>query len=135
MTEAIDPALYRGVIPYLNVVGAAEASIFYQKAFAARELSRKPADDGKRLMHCHLEVNGGYLMMSDCFPEYGHPHQPSDSFTMMIIDDGIDTWWDRAVAAGCEIVMPLEVQFWGDRYGQVRDPFGVSWAFNQPKKD
>ena len=44
----------------------------------------------------------------------------------------VDAWWKRAVDAGCEIAMPLEKQFWGDRYGQVRDPFGVTWAMFAP---
>jgi uncharacterized glyoxalase superfamily protein PhnB len=60
-------------------------------------------------------------------------HQPSHSFTMtVVVPSDVDTWWKRAVAAGCEVTMPLERQFWGDRYGTLRDPFGVNWAFNEP---
>lgn len=126
--------LYRGVIPYLNVVGAAEAAEFYKKAFAAEEIDRKPADDGKRLMHCHLKIHGGSLMLADAFPEYGYDHQPSHSFTMTLVVDDADPWWDRAVAAGCEVRSELKVEFWGDRYGTLRDPFGVHWAINEPAK-
>ena len=53
-----------GVVPYLNIDGASEASAFYQKAFGAKELARIPGQDGKRLMHCHLEINGGSLMIA-----------------------------------------------------------------------
>lgn len=73
-------------------------------------------------------------MMSDVFPEHGYEHQPSHSFMMTLVVDNADLWWDRAVAAGCEIRSALKVEFWGDRYGQLRDPFGVNWAINEPAK-
>ena len=91
-----------------------------------------PAEDGKRLMHCHLIIHGGSLMLADAFPEYGYPLQPSHSFTMQLVVSDVQTWWDRAVAAGCTIRQPLEVAFWGDLYGALVDPFGVLWAMNQP---
>jgi uncharacterized glyoxalase superfamily protein PhnB len=117
-----------GVIPYINVDGASDASSFYQKAFAATEVMRMPADDGKRLMHCQLNINGGAMMLSDCFPELGFAREPSRSYTMHLQVADPKAWWDRAVEAGCEVVLPLQVMFWGDRYGQLRDPFGVSWS-------
>ena len=126
--------LYRGVIPYLNVVGASEAADFYKKAFAAEEIDRKPADDGKRLMHCHLKIHDGSLMLSDVFPEWGYDHQPSHSFTMMLVVDDADLWWNRAVDAGCQVVSELKVEFWGDRFGLMRDPYGVHWGVNEPAK-
>ena len=133
MTDAVHTAaLRRGVIPYLNLEGASDAAVLYGQAFAAKELSRMPAEDGKRLMHCELEINGGSLMISDCFPEYGHGHQPSHSFTMTLVVEDIDAWWTRAVEAGLEVVMPVQLMFWGDRYGQLRDRFGVRWALNAP---
>jgi len=124
--------LMGGVVPYVNVDGAAKASEFYQKAFGAKELARMPAQDGARLMHCHLEINGGSLMMSDPFPEHGFPHQPSPGATMqLVIKDG-DMWWNRAITAGCKQTMPFERAFWGDRYGRMIDPFGINWAINEP---
>jgi uncharacterized glyoxalase superfamily protein PhnB len=121
-----------GVIPYLNVVGASEAGELYKKAFGATEIHRMPAEDGKRLMHLHLVVNGGSLMLSDVFPEYGHGHEPSGSYTMtLVLQDG-KACWDRAVAAGMEVAMPFEKQMWGDTYGQLKDRFGVRWAISQP---
>jgi len=125
-------SLMGGVIPYLNVDGVSKASEFYQKAFAAKELARMPAQDGKRVMHCHLEVNGGSLMMSDPFPEHGFPYQPSPSMTMTLVVKEGDLWWNRAVDAGCKVTMPFERAFWGDRYGRLLDPFGVNWAVTEP---
>jgi uncharacterized glyoxalase superfamily protein PhnB len=51
-----------------------------------------------------------------------------------LTDGNIDAWWQRAVDAGCAVVTPLQVMFWGDRWGQVKDPFGVAWAMNAPVK-
>jgi uncharacterized glyoxalase superfamily protein PhnB len=79
-----------GVTPYINVVGASEASAFYQRAFGAQELFRLPADDGKRLMHCHLVINDGALLMADCFPEHGYGFEPSKSFTLHLQVDDVD---------------------------------------------
>ena len=122
-----------GVVPHINVEGASDASAFYQRAFAARELSRAPAQDGKRLMHCQLAINGGSLMLSDCFPEFGITNQPSACFTMHLDVDDVDAWWQRAVDAGCTASMQPQDMFWGDRYAQAKDSFGVLWAFVGPK--
>jgi PhnB protein len=128
------PPPVTGVTPYINVVGAAAASDFYQRAFGAKELMRMPAEDGKRLMHCHLEINGGPLLMSDAFPEHGHAHQPSSSFTMHLQVTDIDMWFQRAVDAGCTVVTPVEKMFWGDRYGSLVDPFQVHWSMGETPK-
>ena len=130
MTPSAPPM--QGVIPYLNVVGAAEAAELYKAAFGAIEHRRMPADDGQRLMHCHLEINGGSLMLSDCFPEHGYEHQPSHSFTMQLVVDDIDAWFQRAADAGLEVMNPVALMFWGDRWGSLKDRFGVHWAMNQP---
>lgn len=130
MTPSTPPM--QGVIPYLNVVGAAEAADLYKAAFGAIEHRRLPADDGQRLMHCHLEINGGSLMLSDCFPEHGYEHQPSHSFTMQLVVDDIDAWFQRAADAGLEVMNPVALMFWGDRWGSLKDRFGVHWAMNQP---
>jgi PhnB protein len=134
MDKVNAPGVEGGVIPYINVESAAEASAFYQKAFGATELFRLPFEDGKRLMHCHLHINGGSLMMSDCYAEMGMELQKSHSYTMHLQVDDVDAWWQRAVDAGVEVLMPLELMFWGDRYGRVRDPFGVHWSLASTPK-
>jgi PhnB protein len=128
-------SLTAGVVPYLNIDGASEASAFYQKAFGAKEIARMPGEDGKRLMHCHLEINGGSLMIADNFPEMGFPavQRTMSDVMHLIVDDG-DAWWSRAINAGCKQDMPFERAFWGDRYGVMTDPFGVRWALVEPAK-
>ena len=121
-----------GVIPYLTVDGAAKAAEFYVRAFGAEEITRAPLDDKGRTMHIHLYINGSSVMLSDAYPDYGHPLEKPQSFNLTIQVDDIDAWWKRAVDAGATVVMPVEKMFWGDRYGQLRDPFGVMWSMNEP---
>jgi uncharacterized glyoxalase superfamily protein PhnB len=125
--------LNAGVIPYVSVDGASEASAFYQKAFGAKEVARMPGPDGKKVMHCHLEINGGSMMLADNFPEMGFPpvQRTSSDVLHIVVADG-DTWWKRAIEAGCAQTLPFERAFWGDRYGQFKCPWGVTWALVEP---
>jgi PhnB protein len=126
------PKVCGGLVAYLQVKGASDASSFYQRAFGATEVGRQPVDAQGRTMHVHLHVNGSSLMLSDAYPEYGYPLENPQAFDLMLQVDDIDSWWARAVAAGAEVVMPVQEMFWGARYGQLRDPFGVRWSLNQP---
>ena len=122
---------FGGVIAYLQLPDAKAAAELYRKAFDAKEIDRRPVEDG-RLMHCHLEINGGALMFSDQFPEYGMSAKAVEGVTLHIASLDPQSWWDRAVAAGLEVVHPLKVEFWGDTYGQLRDPFGITWGIVGP---
>jgi PhnB protein len=128
------PPTKGGVVPYLTVDGAVKASEFYKKAFAAEIAHVVPPDEKGRTMHVHVYINGSSLMMSDAYPEHGHPLQQPAAFSVMLPVDNVDAWYDRAVKAGCTAVMPPADMFWGDRYGQLKDPFGVLWAMNGPVK-
>ena len=109
----------------------AEAIDFYKAAFGAEELMRHPSDDG-RLMHAHLKVNGGSLMLHDDFPEHSGPaKEPAGVILHLQVADA-DAAWKRALNAGAEVRFPLEDQFWGDRYGQLMDPFGHIWSIASP---
>lgn len=121
-----------GVVPYLVLDGATKASEFYQRAFGATVVAQHPVDEKGRTMHIHLHINGTSVMLSDPYPDYGHPLEKPQAFNLTLMVKDIDAWWERAVAAGATVVMPIEKMFWGDRYGQLRDPFGVLWSMNQP---
>lgn len=127
------PPTRGGVVAYLTVDGAMRAADFYQRAFGAEIAAAIPTDEQGRTMHVHLYVNGSSLMLSDAFPEHGHPLQAPQSFSLLLPVADIAAWWDRAVQAGATVVMPYQEMFWGDVYGQLRDPFGVTWAMNQAK--
>ncbi|MCR4267879.1 glyoxalase/bleomycin resistance/extradiol dioxygenase family protein [Nitratireductor sp. ZSWI3] len=122
------PEVLGGVVPYLMIDGAVKAAEFYKEAFAAEEVARHPVDDQGRTMHIHLYIHGGSLMLSDPYPEYGCPAEKHQGYSLTLAVDDVDGWWARAIGAGVKVVVPLEKMFWGDRYGEVRDPFGVKWA-------
>jgi PhnB protein len=126
-----------GVAPHLTIPsrGGQAAIEFYTKAFGAEELIRHMAEDGERLMHAHLRINGGSVLLNDEFPEYGGEQDivPKGMTIHLQVDDA-DEWWNRAMLAGAVPVFPLADQFWGDRYGQLKDPFGHSWSIGSPIK-
>jgi PhnB protein len=129
------------LIPHLAVSDGEAAIAFYEKAFGATLEAKHPADDGKRLMHAHLNVGKGTLFLHDEFPEYGDQggakaptRLGGASCTLHLDVPDADVAWKRAVDAGAEVVMALDNQFWGMRYGQVKDPFGHVWSIGGPEK-
>ena len=126
-----------GLTPHLAIADkrASEAIEFYKQAFGAVEQVRMPAEDGVRLMHAHLLLNGSSLMMHDDFPEYsGEAMAAPSGVTLHLQVDDADRWYDRAIAAGATSVMAPDNMFWGDRYAQVKDPFGHLWSIGHPLK-
>ena len=124
-----------GLVAYISPSDAVAAAEFYKTAFGATDVTPMMADDGKRYMHCSFTVNGGTVYMSDSFPEYGMPWKQPVGFNLHLNVDNAQQWWDRAVGAGCQVSMPLEKQFWGDIYGQLTDPYGITWAIGQSTSD
>lgn len=127
-------AVKAGVVAYLQVDGALKAAAFYQRAFGAELALAYPPDDKGRTMHVHLCINGSSIMLGDAYPEHGCPLETPQGFNIMLPVDDIEAWWQRAIHAGATPVMPPADMFWGDRYAQCRDPFGVLWALNQGKR-
>lgn len=124
-----------GLTPHITIRDkrAKDAIDFYTRAFGATEQVRVPAEDGERLMHAHVHINGASLMMHDDFPEYsGKPASEPACIVLHLQVDDTDTWYQRAVDAGATSVMAPQDMFWGDRYAQVRDPFGHLWAIGTP---
>ena len=123
-----------GLVPYIQVEGAMKAADFYVKAFGGEIVGAQPPDEQGRTVHVHLYINGSSLMLNDPFPEYCHSQGTPAGFNLTLIVDDIDAAFARAVEAGCSVIMPVADMFWGDRYGQLRDPFGVTWAMNAPAR-
>jgi PhnB protein len=126
------------VIPHLVVRGGTEAIAFYEKAFGARLENKVMADDGQRVMHAHLALNGGAVMLADDFGTSRDHATPlalgGTAVTIHLEVDDADEWWQRALDAGASVVFPLDNQFWGARYGQLKDPFGHVWSIGGPLK-
>jgi PhnB protein len=118
------------VTPHLVCEGAAKAIEFYKKAFGAQEVSRLPGPDGK-LMHAQITINGAPLMLVDDFPDWGSlgPRALKGSpVTIHLYVEDVDAVVAQAVKAGATVTMEVADQFWGDRYGQLVDPFGHRWS-------
>ena len=133
-TNAYDQAVVGGVAPQLMLEDSGAAAKFYEAALGAVEVARVTSPDGKGLLHLHLRINGGSLLFTDGMPERGYPALPIQGVMLHLQVDDIDTWWNRAIKADVEVVTPLQVMFWGDRYGQFKDPFGVTWSMGSAGK-
>ncbi len=127
--------------PYLVVSDARGAVEFYKKAFGATqdgEAHVMPGSD--KIMHVRVLVNGSLIMLADDFsdmmkvPCMTPPALGGSPITLALQLDDVQSFWDKAVAAGATVTMPLADQFWGDRYGQVTDPFGHKWSMSQTLK-
>jgi uncharacterized glyoxalase superfamily protein PhnB len=121
-----------GVIAYLAVDGAVAAAKFYEKAFGAQVAAIHPPDEQGRTMHVHLRLNGGSLMLGDFYPEHGHAKEAPQAFTLTLPVADIEAAFKRAVEAGAQPLTPPQKMFWGDLYASLKDPFGFTWAMDQP---
>ena len=124
--------------PYLTVSDASAAVDFYKRAFGATQDSEVHYMPGTtRIMHVRVLINGSLVMLADDFADMKHqpPQTPEalggSSITLALQVDDVQSFWDRAVAEGATITMPLADMFWGDRYGQITDPFGHKWSMSQ----
>jgi PhnB protein len=131
------PDGFHTVTTYLVCDGAAKAIKFYEKAFGATEIMRVPTPDGK-LMHASIQIGDSFIMLNDEFPEMGAlgpKARQGTSVTMHLFVEDADKAFARAVKAGATVKMPLQDMFWGDRYGQLEDPFGHSWSIATHVRD
>lgn len=131
MPKSRVPAGFHTVTPHLEVRGAAKAIEFYQRAFGAREVVRNLGPDGRRIMHAQLTIGDSTILVHDEFAE-GRGESPhtleGSAVTLHLYVEDADTVFGRAVEAGATVDMPLQNTFWGDRYGQLTDPFGHHWS-------
>lgn len=131
------PAGYHTVTPYLTVPSAAEAIAFYATAFGAVETCRLLMSDGG-IAHAEVAIGDSRVMLGDENPAWGSksPHTlgGTPGGCCVYVPD-VDTAYDRAVAAGAAAESPVEDQFYGDRAGTVRDPFGHKWTLATRQKD
>jgi len=118
------------VTPHLICAGAADAIEFYKKAFGAVEEARLPGPGG-RIMHAMIRIGDSAVMLVDEMPEWcalGPKALKGSPVTIHLYVENADATFERAVKAGAKVTMPLEDQFWGDRYGKLEDPFGHHWS-------
>lgn len=125
------------ITPHLVVDGAEQALEFYKKAFGAQVAGVHKTPDGK-VMHAEFKIGDSKLMLNDEFPGMGSASPKSLGGSPVVLNlymEDIDKVFNQAVSAGATVTMPLANQFWGDRYGQLKDPFGHTWALGQHVED
>ncbi len=132
MTSKVKPLPdgFHTATPYLIIGGAANAIEFYKKAFGAVEQYRLTQSDG-RVGHALIRIGDSIIMMADEFPEMGYRGPLSlggTSVSILIYVDDVDAVFNRAIAAGAKEFLPVKDQFYGDRNGTLKDPFGHQWT-------
>lgn len=124
------PEGYHAVTPYLIVDGAAKAIDFYKKVFDASEVMRMPAPGGK-IGHAEIKIGDCHLMLADEFPEMGAKGPKAyggSAVNLMVYIKNVDDVVKLALGLGAKLIRPIEDRFYGDRSGQIEDPFGHSWT-------
>ena len=131
------PADYAGITPYLSVKGAAAAIEFYKKAFGAIELMRLPGPD-ETLGHAEIKIGDALVMLADEYPDYGNLSPKTlggSSVRLHMYVEDVDAFFEKAVAAGAKVLIPVADQFYGDRSGRLEDPFGHVWLVSTHVED
>ena len=134
--KAIPEGLHT-ITPHIIVRDAARAVGWYERALGAEEKSRVPVPGGK-LMSVELGFGDSTVMVADEFPEMGvlSPESVGGTSTVLnLYTEDVEALWERAVGAGAEVLHPLGDAFWGDRHGQIADPFGHRWGLAQRVRD
>jgi PhnB protein len=136
MTKPI-PAGFHSLTPHIVVTDGAAAIEFYKKAFGVQELSRLLTPDGKIVMHAQLKIGDSILMLGSEFPPnaLSPKSRGGTSVYLHLYLADADAAFDRALKAGCKVIMPVSDTFWGDRYGVVEDPFRHQWSIATHKYD
>jgi PhnB protein len=131
------PEGYHTATPYLIVRGAARALEYYKKAFNASELVRM-ADPNGKVAHAEIQIGNSRLMLGDEFPEMGarSPETVGGSpVGICLYVEDVDALFKQAIEAGGREERPVKDQFYGDRAGTLRDPFGHQWTIATHTED
>ena len=133
------PAHLRTVTPRLVVRDGAAAIAFYRRAFGAEELGERFTGPNAELIHAEIRIGDSVVMITEDAAD-GPVRSPDQmagmvSCVMSLYWEDVDAAWERAVSAGAEVLYPLEDQFYGERGGRLRDPFGQQWMMSQHIED
>jgi PhnB protein len=126
------PKGYNSVTPYLIIKGAAQAIEYYKKVFGATETVRMNGPDGK-VGHAELKIGDSHIMLADENPGMGEGHTSATTVggspvSLYVYLPDVDSVVQKAAAEGAKILKPVQDQFYGDRSGFIRDPFGHLWG-------
>ncbi|QJI32865.1 MULTISPECIES: VOC family protein [unclassified Pseudomonas] len=130
------PEGYHSITPYLGIDKAAEAIEFYKQAFGATEVMRLDMPDGK-VGHAELRIGDSPIMMASPCGEmsFGSPGKEHPSVCLHLYVQDVDQQFARAIKAGGTAISEPKDQFYGDRSGTLKDPFGHVWFLATRKED
>ena len=129
------PQGYHTITPQLTLDDAAQMIDWYKRALGAQELSRSAGSDGK-IMHAELQIGDSRFMVAETMPGMKGPKEFGGSpMTMWLYVEDSDAVFNKAIAAGGKVQMPIDNQFWGDRGGVIADPEGYTWWIATRKED
>jgi len=130
------PDGFHSITPSIVCKNAAKAIDYYKEVFNAKEKVRM-AGPGGVIMHAELVIGDSHLMLCDEIPGFATapPADVPNFVNLFLYTENVDAVFNRAVQAGAKVEMPLQNQFWGDRYGKLRDPFGHRWGLAQHVED
>ena len=128
------PSGYHTITPQLTLDHAAQTMDWYKKALGAEEVSRSVGPDGK-IMHAEVKIGDSRIMLNDVMMGKGPQGFGGSPASLWLYVEDSDSLFNRAVAAGAKVQMPLADQFWGDRGGAVADPEGYTWWIATRKED
>ena len=130
------PDGYHSISPALTCRNASQAIDFYKKVFGAKEIMRMPGPGGI-VMHAELKIGDSNIFLNDEIPGMASAPTPGSGnpVYLFLYTEDVDRVFEAAVAEGSKVTMPLENQFWGDRYGKIVDPYGHMWGLAQHVED
>lgn len=134
------PEHLRTVTPRLVVRDGAAAIAFYQEAFGADEIGERFNGPAGEVIHAEVKIGDSVVMISEDSDPAAPARSPDATdrvvtAIMVLYWEDVDAAWERAIAAGAEVVYPLADQFYGERGGRLRDPFGQQWMMSQHIED
>lgn len=137
MTVKAIPEGFHSLTPYLIVKDAKSALTFYQKAFNAQaELELNTPDGG--VAHAELKIGNSYLMLTEEFPDMGFVGPQTlggAGVSIMLYTEDAESLYEQAIEQGCEVMRPMMDQFYGDRAGTLKDPYGHVWTVGMHVED
>lgn len=122
------PEGYHTISPSLTCKDAARAIDFYKSVFGAHEMMRMHSPDGSKIMHAEIKIGDSIIFINDEVGPQTASTPGGSKISLFLYVENADATFKRAVEAGSKVAMPLENQFWGDRFGSVTDPFGHLWG-------
>lgn len=132
------PDGYHSITPSLVVKDGMKAIDYYKKVFKAKDKGTMMTPDGKSVAHAELEIGNSKIMLSDEFPEMkclSHASIGGSPISLYLYVEDVDKTFNLAVSEGATVLYPVSDQFWGDRHGSIKDPFGHIWSISTHVKD